>query len=255
MTIIPKRRLINTLLVFTSSFFATATTQRQRRPSPFVTATDTSEREQPRLRQLFYPLLRNDDDYVNDDQRTASSTVVVDAIGEGDDHQPQEQYTPPSTTATIGLGYGLTVEPLFPSSNNPTMSPALQTEEPSYSVGKSYHDSIIVEAPNIISPTNYPIVTPPNLIWNINPSSPANEKEEEEEVHHFFATPSSATSKLNVDVEHTGKDIDFGDYLDNFNEENGNTYGHPCDTSKDGGGDDSKRSRSSGVSFDLLSLM
>ena len=103
--------------------------------------------------------------------------------------------------------------------------------------------------PNIISPTNYPIVTPPNLIWNINPSSPTDDKEEEEgeeEVHHFFATPSSATSQLNV--EHTGSDIDFGDYLDNFNEENGNTNGRPCDTSRDGG-DYSTRSRSSGVSF------
>ena len=109
-------------------------------------------------------------------------------------------------------------------------------------------------APNIISPTNYPIVTPPNLIWNINPSSPTDDKEiekgkeGEEEVHHFFATPSSATSQLNV--EHTGSDIDFGDYLDNFNEENGNTYG-PCDTSRDGG-DYSTRSRSSGVSFDFF---
>jgi hypothetical protein len=147
------------------------------------------------------------------------------------------------------------------------MSPALQTEEPSYSVGGSYHDSIVEEAeplfptsaaPNSISPTNYPIVTPPNLIWNINPSTPTDEKdieeeeieEEEEGVHHFFAMPSSAISQLNV--EHTGSDIDFGDYLDNFNEETGNTHGRPCDTSRDGG-DYSTRSRSSGVrSFDLL---
>jgi len=179
----------------------------------------------------------------------------------------QEQYPPPSTStaaAAIGLGYGLTAEPLFPSSSNPTMSPALQTDEPSHSTGGSYHDSIVEEAeplfptsaaPNSISPTNYPIVTPPNLIWNVNPSTPTDEKEieeeeeeEEEGVHHFFATPSSATSQLNI--EHTGSDIDFGDYLDNFNEENGNTYG-PCDTSRDGG-DYSTRSRSSGVSFVLL---
>ena len=54
-------------------------------------------------------------------------------------------------------------------------------------------------------------------------------------------------------LDELGIDIDFGDYLDNFNEENGYINGRPCDTSRDGG-DYSTRSRSSGVSFSYVDI-